>query len=579
MKIKLARVLGYCPGVRRAMDTAFARLARRSEKVYSHGELIHNGPALELLAKKGLCLWQGEKEGAVIVRAHGLPPQELALLCDSGLLVEDATCPRVRLVQQLVARQAALGYQIIIWGKADHPEVVGILGYAGERSTVVANEEEVADLPAAGKVCLVSQTTQDISQWPCMVEAVKARWPEAVIENTICEATEVRQAEVRRLAGEVEALVIIGGKTSGNTARLVDIGLQAGLKTILVEGVEDLEPSDFVGLEKIGVAAGASTSIWQISLILQALRALARSGHGFGNFWSRLLRVLVLGNLWAALGLASLSWVVCLLLESAPEAIVFSFFFFQVLALHLFWDLFHHRSRSQGLTLKVGDPDRLAFFDKYRVELKILLVISSILGGLAAALAGYRVLGLWGLTWLVVLVFQFAPRPQVRASLSRTLAAPMLLAGGWAVAMVWSNLPSGTGWSWVPALFCLGTVWGYIFILALLVDVLGVQGDRIFGRPTLPTVLGEKYTRRLITTIIILWSLVLVTGAATGWLSSLAWLLIGTGPIYNLFLLQFIFTNAARQDLSPGLHGYYFEALMYAQLVLTGLATVLWSYT
>lgn len=582
MKIKLAKVLGYCPGVRRAMDTAFARLAQRGGEVYSHGELIHNGPALELLAKKGLNLWQGEKKGAIIVRAHGLPPEELALLAASELSVSDATCPRVRLVQELVAREAAAGYQIIIWGKINHPEVVGILGYAGKQGQVVSDGSQVAQLPAADKVYLVSQTTQDISQWPEVVKAVQARWPEARIKNTICKATEIRQAEVRRLAGEVEVLVIIGGKTSGNTARLADIGHQVGLKTILVEKVEDLEQTDFSGVKSVGVAAGASTSIWQIAQILQALRALARSHSGFGNFWSRLLRALVLGNLWAALGLATLAWVVGLLLRQPPDSAVFSFFFFQVLALHLFRDIFHHKSRSQGLTMKVGDPDRTAFYAKYSLELKILLVISSLLAGLGATLVGYRAVSLLGLTWLVVLAYQFAPRPKVRASLARTLAAPVLLAGGWAVAMVWANLPTLPpeleAWSREAALFCLWTVLGHIFVLAILMDVLGVQGDRIFGRPTLPTVLGEKKTSHLLTVILLLWSLGLVAGATTAQLPSLAWLIIVSGPIYNFLLLKLIFADSTGHELSPSLHGYFFEALMYGQLCLAGLLAGIWSY-
>ncbi len=582
MKIKLARTMGYCLGVRRAMDTAFSRLSRRGGAVYSHGELIHNGPALELLAQKGLKLWRGETEGDLIIRAHGLPPDELARLRALDLNISDATCPRVKRVQKLIAREAAQDRMIIIWGKADHPEVIGLVGHAGGRGRVAAGPAEVAGLPNADRVLLVAQTTQDLTRWPAMAEAVLARWPEALIRNTICEATETRQTEVHRLTREVDALVVIGGRSSGNTARLADIGRRAGLPTVLAESAADLDPADLAGAETVGVAAGASTSTWQVAQILEALRAMARSRRGFGSFWPRLLRVLVLGGLFAAMGLAALALSAGLLLGSTPPPILFSFFSFQVAALHLFRDFPKKHSRSQALALQLGDPDRTAFFAKYAWELRLLLALCAVLAALAAVQNGPRAVMVLLLTWLTALAHQFAPRPKGRPSLARTLAGPMLLAGGWAAVMVWINLPGGLQslsnlkglWS---ALFSGGAVFGHVFALAVMEDVLGFQGDRIFGRPTLTTVFGEKAAQRLLTGFLAVWALGLTVGAAASVLPPLAWVLILTGPLYNFFLLKRLFPEAGRDDLSPSLHGFRFEALRYAQLWLTGLAAWLWA--
>ena len=582
MKIKLAKVLGYCPGVKKAMDTAFGHLASRgSAKVYSHGELIHNNPTLDLLANKGLHLWQGEKEGVVIVRAHGLPPSELAQLEQSPkLLLSDATCSRVRFVQNLVANYATQGYLVIIWGKANHPEVVGILGHTEARGQVVGAPGEVAALPEASQVLLVSQTTQDLTQWPQVVEAVQARWPEAVIKNTICKATELRQAEVQRLTTEVDVLVIIGGKTSANTARLADIGLQAGLKTIVVEDLADLNQADFTSVETVGVAAGASTSTWQIAQVLQALRALARSHHSFGSFGPRLLRALVLGGLWSALGLASLAWCAGYLLGQNPAPIIFSFFFFQGLSLRLFRDFVHHRSQSQSLALQLRDPDRTSFFSKYPKVLKILFLLAATSGALAALGGGEHLFQVWALSWVILTIYLFAPRPVLAAGLNRTIISQISLAGALALAMIWANLPEPMDFPGAilttEVAFVFWILVGPMFVLSTLMDVLGVQGDLVFARPTLPSVFGEKITRAFLAGFLGVGSVVIVLGAVTANLPSLAWLILLSGPVYNFLLLKLIFPSPARHDLSPSLHGFYFEALMYGQLLLTGALTWLW---
>ncbi len=262
MKIKLAATLGYCLGVKRAMNMAFKQLSRRGGKVFSHGELIHNNPALALLEGKGLKVWRGEDEGVIIIRAHGLPPDEMEKLSRTNLKILDATCPKVVAIHELVAREAENGRDIIIWGGARHPEVAGIVGHSRGRGRVVESAAEVEALPPLARPLLVAQTTQDLEKWPEIEAAVKARWPEARICNTICLATARRQSNVRELAKEADALLIIGGKTSGNTARLADVGRRLGLRTFLAETVDDLSPSDFQEVKVLGAAAGASTSNW-----------------------------------------------------------------------------------------------------------------------------------------------------------------------------------------------------------------------------------------------------------------------------------------------------------------------------
>ncbi len=580
MKIKLARTLGYCPGVRRAMDMTFGLLAQRSGEVYSHGILIHNQPAMELLFQKGLRLWQGENKGTVIVRAHGLPPDELAVLYALDVTVSDATCPWVHLVQRLVAEQAALKKMVIIWGQANHPEVIGLMGYAGTAGRVVATAEEVADLPTAEEVVLLSQTTQNLAKWPEISAAVRDRWPNALLKNTICEAIKLRQKEVLRLAKEADALVIIGGKTSGNTASLAYVGHRTGLITHLVETIADLSPDDFKEVKTVAVAAGASTSSWQIAQILQTLRTLARSQEKLSDFWSRFLRALILSSVIAALGLASLAVCASLLMGLKPPLLFFSFFFFQILALYLGRDIFQSRNQA----LRLADPDRIAFFAKYHNYL-VLFTLTSAFTALAVALMtslALIIISLGG--WLILTVHQFTPRPK-QPALSRALAKPGLLALSWALAIIWAaQPPTTTSYSFSfpsnlnsATLGASGVVWAQIFILAILTEVLGVQGDRIFGRPTLSTILGEVTLKRFLNTFLAIWAGGLTIGWALGALPSLALWLIFNGPLYNYFLLKLIFSKPERRKLNPILDGFLFEALIFSQLLLTGLTALLWA--
>ncbi|MDR2934257.1 MAG: 4-hydroxy-3-methylbut-2-enyl diphosphate reductase [Candidatus Adiutrix sp.] len=589
MEIKLAETLGYCPGVKRALDTAFKLLARRGGDVFSHGELLHNPPTLELLARKGLKPWRGESRGTVIIRAHGLPPSEIAALKALGLTVSDATCPRVRLVQTLAAKEAGQGRLVIIWGQADHPEVIGLLGHAGDRGRVISGPGEVAGLPEAEAVLLVAQTTQNQDLWPEVAAAVRARWPEALVKDTICEATATRQNQVRKLVERAEALVVVGGRTSGNTRRLAELGQAAGRRTFLTETGADLKPEDFQNISSVAVAAGASASNWQIALVLQTLKAMDR-GHS-GKFWPRLLRALVLSSLFAALGLAGLALGTGRLLGAEPPFTIFSFFFFLTIALHLTRDLL----QSRGQTPRLAGPDRTAFFAKYRRSLRWCAAGSFILCFLAAGLttgdslkapAGLlRAMAFSGLNLvalaggLAALAHHYVPRPE-KPALTRALGKPALLGLGWAGAILWAARP---GWDGLrttlhtapgPALFAGGLIFAHLFIVAVFSDILGVRGDRIFGRPTLPSSLGAQALRRLLYSFLAAWALGLALAAAWGLVSSaLAFFMAVVGPLYNLPLVRLLGQEPGRKpaaDLDPP--DYCLEALLFGQLPAAGIA-------
>lgn len=277
MEILLARSAGYCMGVRRAIELALQAAQEEGREVYTHGPLIHNPQALEELRSKGVIPLPSSgpvPRAAVVVRAHGVPPEDLERLAREAERVVDATCPKVSTIQQKIAEYSGRGYAVVIAGDADHPEVVGLLGHARGFAQVVSAPEEVDSLPELGPVLLVAQSTQDEEVFDAIRERLVARFPQAEALATICQSTHRRQSEVRELAGQVDALVVIGGRNSANTRRLAEIARALGTPSHHVETAEELPLEDLRPLARVGVTAGASTPAWIIEQVVQTLSRL-----------------------------------------------------------------------------------------------------------------------------------------------------------------------------------------------------------------------------------------------------------------------------------------------------------------
>jgi 4-hydroxy-3-methylbut-2-enyl diphosphate reductase len=278
MKVLRAKVLGFCMGVRRAVELAEGEVdaPRPGQKYATLGPLIHNPQVLDSLKKKGLEILD-EKDLAgslenttVIIRAHGVSPGLEAELRGRGARVLDATCPKVK-ANQLKARSlAAGGYRIFLAGEENHGEVAGIRGYVAEAGAgaccfVAGNAAEAKEAakklyreaPEA-KTALIGQSTISPEEYLAIGEAIKAFFPRLNIADTICGATRDRQEALRELCGQVEAVVVAGGKHSANTRRLLAIARAQGKPCWLAERAEDLPP-EIKTYERVGICAGAST--------------------------------------------------------------------------------------------------------------------------------------------------------------------------------------------------------------------------------------------------------------------------------------------------------------------------------
>ncbi len=275
MNVKVARHAGVCYGVERALKLA-NEAADSGRTVRTLGPLIHNPQAVEALHARGIevaaCLEDAE-DGTLVIRTHGVRPEIIEAARDKGLDVVDATCPFVSAAHQCAARLASDGYFVVIVGEPDHPEVEGILGYAGPQSMVV---EEVGDVPAKlpRKVGVVVQTTQSMTRLTEVVNAMLPRVSELKVCNTICDATDKRQESAEELAASVDVMIVVGGHNSGNTTRLAEISRNVNERTHHVETADELDPAWFAGASTVGVTAGASTPDEQMRGVIDAIEAM-----------------------------------------------------------------------------------------------------------------------------------------------------------------------------------------------------------------------------------------------------------------------------------------------------------------
>lgn len=281
MKVLLADEFGFCFGVERAVDMVEDALAD-GDTVRALGPLIHNQQEMDRLGKKGVTTIsepiQIRRGETAVIRAHGVTPEVQRELEEKASKVVDATCPFVTRVQKLAAKAAAENRHVIVVGNPEHPEMIGVKGYAPHHAFVIKDETEVVNLPKLNNPLVVSQTTIKLKNLMDTAEAVKAKTDgEVQIVNTICSATRDRQDAARALAGEVDAFYVIGGNHSSNSRKLLAVCKEQCEKSFLIETPLEINPEDLKGLERVGVTAGASTPKWLIDEVVERLEGLGKN--------------------------------------------------------------------------------------------------------------------------------------------------------------------------------------------------------------------------------------------------------------------------------------------------------------
>lgn len=573
MKITIARTAGFCMGVRRAVEMALDASNKSQVPIYTYGPLIHNPQVLSILAQKGITALDTipeSGEGIVIVRAHGVPPRDRQALTDAGFQVIDATCPRVIKVQSIIAKHAKNGYASIIIGDREHPEVKGLLGYAGDKGYTADSLAALAQLPDFEKAIIVAQTTQNTTFFERVRDWVNQTHPHYKVFATICDSTENRQAEVQSLASLVDSVVVVGGHDSGNTRRLYEIAASTGKSAQHIETEQDLDIRQLENCRHIGITAGASTPNWIIKRVYRALEnQLMQEGRRYRRWAYVVQRYLLLSNIYLALGAGCLAYAATALLGISATIPDFLIAVLYILCMHTFNNLIDIS------TDRYSDPDRATFYQANRIWLSALtfgagagvLFLAYARGPLFFILLFF--MGCLGVVYNVSLV-----PPGIgarRKSKIRDIPGSKTVLVGLAWGIVTTLLPAihhgggiqlGTAvvFFWI---FCL------VFVQTAFFDIMDMQGSRIVGKETIPILLGEKRTMQLLK--IISGSMAILIWIASALrVVTLPGLFIGLCP---LMMLIFLYIHEYG-EVSPGFRQSF---LMESHFIFAGLLAVMGS--
>lgn len=266
MKVKVAETAGFCFGVQRAVDRVYDLIGSDAAPIYTLGPIIHNEEVVSDLEKKGVAVISEEdlatlKDGTVVIRSHGVGRKVYDKIKKYGLGYVDVTCPFVLKIHKIVERESARGAHIVIIGDPDHPEVQGICGWCQGPYTVIKNAEDAErfTISPEKEVCVVSQTTFNYNKFQELVEKISKKGYDSSVLNTICNATQERQVEARRIASEVDAMIVIGGRHSSNTQKLYEICQKECKNTYFIQSLGDFNPECVNSVRSVGITAGAST--------------------------------------------------------------------------------------------------------------------------------------------------------------------------------------------------------------------------------------------------------------------------------------------------------------------------------
>ncbi len=272
MEIRLAESYGFCFGVKRAIN-----IAEISKNAVTLGPLIHNNKEINRLKERfnvntAHDMKEIKRNDKVIIRTHGIPKNELKELKNIASEIIDATCPFVTKPQQICEQMSKEGYDIVIFGDENHPEVKGVKSYVSTKAAVVLSVEELKKYRFSSKIAVVSQTTRKMSEYLKIINYLIERYKEVRVFNTICNATFENQDAARKLSKEADVMIVIGGKNSSNTKQLYNICKEHCERSYLIESKEELKKEWFENAEICGITAGASTPDWIIEEIIEHIK-------------------------------------------------------------------------------------------------------------------------------------------------------------------------------------------------------------------------------------------------------------------------------------------------------------------
>ncbi len=534
MRVIVAKTAGFCMGVRKAMDNvidAANKSGKGNGSVYTEGPLIHNPQVLEKLEEKGIMSLNEDtnlENSTVVIRAHGITPKRRQELEASGATICDATCPRVKRVQLIIEENAKDGYSTVIVGDEGHAEVTGLLGYTEGKGYVISSPEEVSDLPDMDRICIVAQTTQDMDTFSSTVDKLKQRYENHKVFDTICSSTSKRQKEVISLSDDVDAMIVVGGRGSANTNRLVQIAESKGMPAFLVETEDELDLKKLVNFDVIGVTAGASTPNWLLERVVEKVQNFhAKKTRKTQIFLENAATILIGSFLYIGIGAASISYSSSVLLGISPKlkyCMIAAFFLFSMYILNYF-------ANKEAAAL--SEPSRAKLYEKHQGLFVVLGIVAAMISSILAFTVNVEAFfcvffaSLFGIAYRVSIVpkkfssfFKYRSLAQIPGS------KEIFISMAWAVSA--GLIPFlGSPISSTSSLFVvLAFTFSIVFIRTVLLAVKGVQSDRIVGKETIPTAIGKTNTKVMLVVISVFMIILLIISPIVGWTSAFSFYLV-----------------------------------------------------
>jgi (E)-4-hydroxy-3-methyl-but-2-enyl pyrophosphate reductase len=573
MSIKLAETAGFCMGVRRAVDLVLDLAQHKGLKtIYTYGPLIHNPQTVELLKSRGIIpvsgleeIPPGEAGLTIIIRAHGISPQERQGIKAKGLKIIDATCPKVGRVQAIIKKHAAHDFTILIIGDAQHPEVNGLLGYAYGKGLVINHPADVRQLPPLDKVCVVAQTTQSVDEYQHIVAEIRQRFPAAVIFDTICDSTEKRQLEVKSLAEAMDAMIIVGGKNSANTQRLAALSALQGAPTFQVETANELIAENLQPFKNIGISAGASTPNWIIDGVVDNVTTRqteqASKGKLFLKSWIWMVRT----DIYAALGAGCLAVASMLLQSLAIEPLYVLITALYVYAMHT---LNRFLNRQTGSIIGSFREDSYRRHEKTYIRTAVASLMVAFGAGFVSGPVPFLLL--LTMSTLGILYNAKLLPAGCRFRSVKDLPGSKNVSMAFAWAAIAAVLPPLAGELAMTAAtgVSFAFIFGIVFIRSALSDVLDIQSDKLIGRETIPVLIGKTNTQNLLHLASLLLLLLLSAAFPLRWTTSASFFLLP--PIIYLWICFQVY------DRKPGLIGVVMEGILETAYIIAGLSAGVW---
>ncbi len=578
MRVIVAKTAGFCMGVRKAMDNVIDAADKNGSgigSVYTEDPLIHNPQVLEKLAEKGITELNNDTNLAnstVVIRAHGITPRRKKELEASGAKICDATCPRVKRVQSIIEENMKEGFSTVIVGDEGHAEVTGLLGYTEGKGYVISSPEEVSDLPDMDKICIVAQTTQDMNTFSLTVDKLKQRYKNHKVFDTICSSTSSRQKEVISLSKDVDAMIVVGGRGSANTNRLVQVSESKGMPTLLVETEDELDLRKLVNYDVIGVTAGASTPNWLLERVVEKVQNF----HAEKTRKTRIIiensaTILISSSLYIGIGAASITYSNSILLGISPRlkfCTIAALFLFSMYVLNYF---------ANKKAAALSEPSRAKLYEEHNGIFVVLGIVAAMSSSILAFTVNVEAFfciffaSLFGIAYRVSIVPEkFSVFLKYRSLAQIPGSKEIFISMAWAVSTGLIPFLGSSISSMSPLPVVLAFTFSIVFMRTILLAVKDVQGDRIVGKETIPTAIGITNTKVMLVIISVFMTILLIISPMIGWTSAFSFYLV---PCI-MYACMYLYLYHIR--LMPS--GLACESITDSNFILASIMAAIWLF-